>query len=459
MAHSLRAMLQDAHLFFQGVYIDGRWIPVAEGSSIFEVRNPANNEVIGICPECTVADLHAAIQAASRAFQQWKAFSGRQRSRVLHKVFDLLIEHQQDLAAIITTENGKATADAQGEVQMAASYFEWFSEEAVRIYGDVVEHTNPSLRTRIVKMPVGVCGLITPWNFPLAMGARKIAAALAAGCTVVLKSDGVTPFSSNALAVILERAGVPRGVVNVLTAAANTPSIGLAMCESSVIKKISFTGSTRVGKLLMQQSSRTLKKLSLELGGNAAFIVFDDADIETAISSSLVSKFKVSGQTCVCANRFFIQDGIYDQFSQRFVEEVKRFRVGHAKDPLSTHGPLTMGISKVKAHVADAIAKGATLLHGGHPLPSLGSNFHELTVLASTTDDMLCMQEEIFGPVAALSKFSTEDEVIRRANSCDVGLAAYVMTQDLGRSTRVSESLETGMVAINTPVISDSTAP
>lgn len=292
------------------------------------------------------------------------------------------------------------------------------------------------------------------------MGVRKISAALAAGCTVVLKSDGLTPFSSNALAVLCERAGIPKGVFNVVTALQNTPQLGLALCESDIVKKISFTGSTRVGKLLFKQSASTLKKLSLELGGNAAFIVFDDADLETAISSLLIAKFKVTGQTCVCANRIFIQEGIYDKFSQRFVEEVKKFRVGNSlTDDSVTHGPLTNGIEKVESHIKDAVSKNAKVLLGGKSLPQIGKSFHELTILGDVDDSMQVSKEETFGPIAALSKFSTEDEVVKRANDCEVGLASYLMTSDLGRSYRVSERLETGMVAINTGVISDAPAP
>lgn len=344
--------------------------------------------------------------------------------------------------------------------RLSANFFEWYSEEAARIYGEVVPNSTSNSRTRVIKEPVGVCGLITPWNFPLAMGVRKIAAALAAGCTIVLKSDGLTPFSSNALAVICERAGLPNGVFNIVTALQNTPQLGLALCESDVVKKISFTGSTRVGKLLFKQSASTLKKLSLELGGNASFIVFDDADLETAIASLLIAKFKVTGQTCVCANRIFVQEGIYEKFSRRFVEEVRKFRVGNSLvDDSVTHGPLTNGVDKVKAHIADAVGKNAKVLVGGHRLPSIGRNFHELTVLGDVDDTMQVTREETFGPVAALLKFATEDEVIKRANSSDVGLASYLMTADLARSYRVSERLETGMVAINTGVVSDAATP
>ncbi|KAK1463995.1 NAD-dependent aldehyde dehydrogenase [Colletotrichum melonis] len=455
---SFASSLKDPSLFVEKSYINGQWTSSDSGKT-FQVTNPATEELIGTCPESTIGDLNNAIDAAAKAFPEWKALSGRQRSRIIGRIFDLLVDNQADLGKIITAENGKAKADAEGEVMFGASFFEWYGEEAARIYGDIIPHSNPTYRTRVIKEPVGVCGLIVPWNFPLAMGARKVSAALAAGCTVVMKSDGLTPFSSNALAVLCERAGVPPGVFNVVTALENTPQLGLALCESDVVKKISFTGSTRVGKLLMQQSSNTLKKLSLELGGNAPFIVFDDADMEIAISSVLVSKFKVTGQTCVCANRIFVQEGIYDRFSQRLVEEVRKFRVGDGTDPLVTHGPLTNGVGKVEEHIKDAVAKNAKILLGGSRLTSAGKNFYELTILGDVDDSMKVTQEETFGPLAALTKFSTEKEVIERANKSEVGLASYVITNDLARSTRVSELLEFGMVAINTGVISDASAP
>ena len=316
---SFASSLNDPSLFVEKSYIDGQWVS-AKSNKTFNVYNPATEAHIGTCPESNTEDVDAAIQAAAKAFPAWRSQSGRQRGRILRRLFDLLVENKEDIGKIITAENGKATPDAQGEALFAAGFFEWFSEEAPRIYGDVVPHSNPSARTHILKEPVGVCGLITPWNFPIAMGARKVAAALAAGCTVVMKSDGLTPFASNVMAVLAERAGVPKGVFNVVTALENTPTLGLALCQSDIVKKISFTGSTRVGKLLMSQSSNTLKKLSLELGGNAPFIVFDDADVETAVTSAVISKFKVTGQTCVCANRFFVQEGIYKKFSRRLVE-------------------------------------------------------------------------------------------------------------------------------------------
>ncbi|OQU96067.1 hypothetical protein CLAIMM_02203 [Cladophialophora immunda] len=451
--------LKDPSLFVERAYIDGQWVRSKSGRT-FEVKNPATDEIIGSAPESDLDDLRDAINAASKAFETWRLQSGRQRGRILRRFFELLVENKEDLGKIITAENGKAKGDAVGEVLFSASFFEWFSEEAARIYGDIIPHSAPDSRTQVIRQPIGVCGLITPWNFPQAMAARKVAAALAAGCTVVLKSDGLTPFSSNALAVLGEHAGIPKGVFNVITALRNTPQLGLGLCESDIVKKISFTGSTRVGKLLFAQSAGTLKKLSLELGGNASFIVFDDAEIETAVTSVLIAKFKVTGQTCVCANRIFVQEGIYEKFSQRFVEEAKRFRVGNAlADDSITHGPLTNGVEKIRAHIEDAVGKNAKVLLGGHRLPSVGKNFHELTILGDVNDSMQVAGEETFGPLAALMKFSTEEEVIKRANNCDVGLASYLMTTNLARAHRVSEKLETGMVAINTGVISDAPAP
>ncbi|EGX97142.1 succinate-semialdehyde dehydrogenase [Cordyceps militaris CM01] len=458
MAPVIASGLSDPSLIQERSYINGQWVAANSGKT-FKVSNPATGEVIGTAPECDVEDLNAAISAASDAFQTWRAYSGRQRGRIIRKLFDLIVEHKIDIGKIITAENGKAKPDAEGEALFAASFFEWFSEEAPRIYGDVAPHSTPNGRIQILKQPVGVCGLITPWNFPIAMAARKVAAALAAGCTLVLKSDGVTPFATNILAVLGERAGLPKGVLNIVTALDNTPRLGLALCESPEVKKISFTGSTRVGKILMRQSSDSLKKLSMELGGNAPFIVFDDANVETAVAAAVIAKFKVTGQTCVCANRIYVQEGIYEKFSRRLVEEVRKFRVGNGADGSVTHGPLTIGVEKTEEHVQDAINKKASVLLGGKRLTNLGPNFFDLTVLGDVTDEMAVMTEETFGPLAALSKFKTEDEVIRRANTSEVGLASYVMTNYLNRQYRVTEKLDFGMVAINTGVISDPAAP
>lgn len=455
---SIASALKDSSLIVEKCFINNQWIS-SSSSNTFQVFDPATNQPIGSVPECTVKDLNVAIQAASDAFPLWRAQSGRQRAKIIRKIADLIVHHKDDIARIITAENGKAKTDAEGEVLSSAGFFEWFAEEAPRIYGDVVPHSQPNARIQVMKQPVGVCGLITPWNFPLAMAARKVAAALAVGCTVVVKTDGVTPFSGNVLGVLAERAGLPKGVLNIVTALENTPELGLAMCESDIVKKISFTGSTRVGKILMKQSADTLKKLSLELGGNAPFIVFDDADVETAVSSAVIAKFKVSGQTCVCANRIYVQEGIYDTFAKLLVEEVSKFKVGNGANASVTHGPLTISVDKVEEHVQDALSKKATLLFGGKRLPDLGNNFFQPTVLGDVTDEMNVTYQETFGPLAALIRFKTEDEVIQRANRSEVGLASYIMTTDLSRSYRVQERLEFGMVALNTGVIADWAAP
>ncbi|KAJ3960568.1 hypothetical protein N0V92_002762 [Colletotrichum tropicale] len=371
------------------------------------------------------------------------------------------MENKTDLATLITWENGKAKADAAGEVVFAASFLEWFAEEAGRIYGDVIPHSNPNMRVSVLKEPVGVCGLITPWNFPAAMVTRKLAPALAAGCTVVVKTAGETPFTANAVMQLGQRAGVPKGVVNIISALENTPEIGATLCQSDIVRKISFTGSTRVGKLLMQQSSQTLKKMSLELGGNAPFLVFEDADLDLAVAGVIASKFKSSGQTCVCANRVFVQEGIHKAFVSKLKEEMSKFKVGHGFDEEVTHGPLVSAeaAQRVESLVHDAVQGGGCVEIGGKARPDLGPNFFEPTVITNLKPNMRILEEEIFGPVAPILSFETEEEVVDAANRCDVGLASYIFTNDLNRATRVSELLQFGMVALNTGVISDAAAP
>jgi succinate-semialdehyde dehydrogenase / glutarate-semialdehyde dehydrogenase len=372
-----------------------------------------------------------------------------------------MVENAEDLATLITWENGKPLADAKGEVTYAANFFEWFSEEAPRIYGDTIPSSVPGNRVWTVKEPVGVCGLITPWNFPAAMITRKIGPALAVGCTVVCKSPGETPFTSLAIAELAHRAGVPKGVVNVITALGNTAEVGELLTTHPTIRKISFTGSTGVGKLLMRQCSSTLKKLSLELGGNAPFIVFDDADVDAAVTGAIASKFRGSGQTCVCANRIFVQRGVYDEFAEKFAAKVKEFRVGNGFEQGITHGPLIhdRAIAKVEQHVRDAESKGAKLVVGGQKLPDLGSNFFQPTVLTGMTTKMAMATEETFGPVAGLFPFDTEEEVVKIANSTPVGLAGYFYSRDVQRVYRIAEHLEVGMVGVNTGLISDPAAP
>lgn len=381
---------------------------------------------------------------------------------MLRKWYDLMVENSEDIAKLITWENGKPFADAKGEAAYAAAFFEWFSEEAPRIYGDTIASTIPGNRVFTIKEPVGVCGFITPWNFPAAMVTRKIGPALAAGCTVVAKSPGETPFTANALAELAHRAGIPKGVVNFVSALENTPAVGKVITESPVIKKVSFTGSTNVGKLLMSQSSSTLKKLSFELGGNAPFIVFDDCpDIDAAVAGAIASKFRSSGQTCVCANRLYIQKGIYDEFAKRFAEKVSQFKVGPGFAEGVTHGPVihARAVTKVDQHVRDAEKHGAKILTGGQKLPEFGDNFFQPTVLTGMTKDMKLASEETFGPVAGLFPFETEKEVVELANAAEVGLAGYFFSKDIHRVYRVAEALEVGMVGVNTGLISDVAAP
>ncbi|KAK5657049.1 hypothetical protein OQA88_3575 [Cercophora sp. LCS_1] len=453
--------LRDPSLFKQNVsYVNGQWVKAQSGKT-FEVHDPATGELIGSCPEFDPSDTEKAISAAETAFETFRHTTGRQRSKLLRAWYDLMVENADDLATLITWENGKPTADAKGEVTYAANFLEWFSEEAPRIYGDTIPSSVPGNRVFTIKEPVGVCGLITPWNFPAAMITRKIGPALAVGCTVVCKSPGETPFTSLALAELAHRAGVPPGVVNVVTALENTPAVGKTLTTHPTVRKISFTGSTPVGKLLMSQCSSTLKKLSLELGGNAPFIVFDDADVDAAVSGAIASKFRSSGQTCVCANRIFVQRGIYDEFATKFAAKVREFRVGNGFTENITHGPLIhhRATDKVDQHVRDAESKGAKVVVGGHKLPDLGANFFEPTVITDMTTDMAMASEETFGPVAGLFPFETEEEVVRIANSTPVGLAGYFFSRDLARVNRVAEHLEVGMVGVNTGLISDPAAP
>ncbi|KAH8427439.1 NAD-dependent succinate-semialdehyde dehydrogenase [Aspergillus melleus] len=452
--------LKDPSLLVGQNYIDGKWVE-AESRRRFDVTDPANGSILGSCPESDSKDAQNAIDSAAAALPAWRSRAGRNRGRILRRWYELILENQEDLAKLITLENGKAKPDAAGEVLFAASFLEWFSEEAARIYGDVIPHSQPSFRVSVLKEPIGVCGLITPWNFPAAMITRKLGPALAAGCTVVVKTAGETPFTANALLKLGERAGIPAGVINSVTALDNTPEIGEALCSSNVVRKISFTGSTRVGKLLMQQSSCSLKKLSLELGGNAPFIVFEDADLGLAVDAAIGSKFKSSGQTCVCSNRIFVQKRVYPEFIRRLKEAVGRFHVGSGLDEKTTHGPLitSAAADRVAGLVNEAVSLGAKVEIGGNKIPRLGPNFFEPTILTNVTTAMSVANEEIFGPVAPIFSFDTEDEVVATANNCDVGLASYIFTDDITRANRVSELLQFGMVAVNTGVVSDAASP
>lgn len=477
----VQSQLKDPSLFKQDVcYVNGEWVKATSGKT-FEVHgipppprafqsawsclplpvDPATGSLIGTCPEFGARDTENAIGEAEAAFEKFRKTTGRERSKLLRKWYELVVENADDLATLITWENGKPTADAKGEVTYAANFFEWFSEEAPRIYGDTIPSSIPGNRVWTIKEPVGVCGLITPWNFPAAMITRKIGPAMAVGCTVVCKAPGETPFTPLALAELAHRAGIPKGVVNVVTALGNTPEVGQVLTTNPTVRKISFTGSTNVGKLLMKQCSGTLKKLSLELGGNAPFIVFDDADVDLAVAGAIASKFRSSGQTCVCANRIFVQRGVYDEFAAKFAAKAHEFTVGNGFDAGVTHGPLIHGraVDKVEQHVRDAEQKGAKVVLGGHKLPELGPNFFQPTVLTGMTTDMAMAAEETFGPVAGLFPFDTEEEVVRIANETPVGLAGYFFSRDLHRVHRVAEHLEVGMVGVNTGLISDPAAP
>ncbi|AXF17982.1 NAD-dependent succinate-semialdehyde dehydrogenase [Paraburkholderia caledonica] len=438
-----------------GHYIGGEWY---EGASTYPVLNPATGEVIAQVAKGGAAEATQAIAAAERAFPAWRSLTAKERSARVKRWGELMLEHRDALAALLTREQGKPLAEARGEVGYAASFFEWFAEEAKRVYGDVIPSPNPNAKIIVTREPVGVVAAITPWNFPLAMITRKAGPALAAGCTMVLKPSEETPLSALALAVLAEKAGIPPGVFNVVSG--DAVAIGGALTESDVVRKLSFTGSTRVGKLLAKQSADTLKKLSLELGGNAPFIVFDDADLDAAVQGAMASKFRNTGQTCVCVNRFYVQDGIYDAFTLALAQAARTMRVGNALQGDVEQGPLInqAALTKVEAHVADALQKGAKVLAGAKP-HALGGTFYEPTVLVDATSSMLIAQEETFGPVAACFRFKTEDEVVAAANATPFGLSAYFYTRDLARAWRVGEALESGMVGINEGILSTEVAP
>jgi succinate-semialdehyde dehydrogenase/glutarate-semialdehyde dehydrogenase len=449
--------LADPSLLRQSALIDGQWIGAA-GGGVIQVTNPATGAVLGTVPDIGEAETQAAVDAAHRAFGPWRAKTAKERAAVLRRWSDLLLEHQDDLAVIMTAEQGKPLAEARGEVAYAASFIEWFGEEAKRIYGDTIPAHQADKRIVVLKQPVGVVAAITPWNFPAAMITRKAGPALAAGCTMVLKPAAETPFSALALARLGEQAGLPPGVLNVVTGAARP--IGAVLTSSPLVRKLTFTGSTATGKVLMAQCAGTLKRLSLELGGNAPFIVFDDADLEAAVEGAVVSKYRNTGQTCVCANRLLVQDGIYDAFAERLAQRVAALRVGDGLAGPTDQGPLIdeKAVRKVEGHVADALAKGARIVTGGKRHP-LGGTFFEPTVIAAATPDMLIAQEETFGPVAPLFRFKTDDEAVRLANDTPFGLASYFYTRDVNRVWKVGEGLEYGIVGVNTGLISTEVAP
>ncbi|WP_397451510.1 NAD-dependent succinate-semialdehyde dehydrogenase [Pseudomonas sp. NA-150] len=438
-----------------GHYIDGQWL---SGGPTYPVLNPATGELVADVQKGGAEETDLAIAAANKALPAWRALIAKERAIRLRRWADLMMVHQNELATLLCREQGKPLAEAKGEVAYAASFLEWFGEEAKRVYGDVIPSPKADSRIIVIKEPVGVVAAITPWNFPLAMVTRKVGPALAAGCTMILKPSEETPLSSFALAVLAEQAGIPAGVFNVVSG--DAVAIGGALQASSIVRKLSFTGSTRVGKLLMRQASDTLKKVSLELGGNAPFIVFDDADLDAAVKGAMASKFRNTGQTCVCVNRFFIQDGVFEAFTEKLAVAVRAMRVGNALEGETEQGPLinAAALTKVEAHVSDALEKGAKVLCGGQR-HALGGTFFEPTVLTEARSDMLIAHEETFGPVAACFRFKDEAEVLRKANDTPFGLSAYFYSRDIGRVWRMAEGLEAGIVGINEGIISTEVAP
>jgi len=449
--------LRDAALLRNQCYVNGQWIDAADGRRQ-DVTNPARGTPIASVPLLSGAETRAAIAAAAAAFPAWAARTAKERAMILRRWFELMMANQDDLATLMTAEQGKPLAEARGEIAYAAAFIEWFAEEARRIYGDVIPGHQADKRILVLRQPVGVVGAITPWNFPAAMITRKAGPALAAGCTFIVKPAMQTPLSALAMAELAARAGVPAGVFNVITGKAS--ELGPELTSNPSVRKLTFTGSTEVGKKLMQQSAGTLKKLSLELGGNAPFIVFDDADLDAAVQGAIASKFRNTGQTCVCANRLLVQAGVYDEFARRLGDAVRALKVGDGLAGPTDQGPLidAAALAKVREHIDDALAKGAKVAVGGKP-HALGGTFFEPTVLTGVTTAMACAREETFGPVAPLFRFTTEAEAIRLANDTEFGLASYVYTRDLARSWRVSEALEYGIVGLNTGLISTEVAP
>jgi succinate-semialdehyde dehydrogenase/glutarate-semialdehyde dehydrogenase len=449
--------LKDPSLLRQQCYINGEWCDANNGAKV-GVINPATGEQLGTIPHMGSAETARAISAANAAWPAWRKKSAKERAALLRKWNDLMLENADDLALIMTAEQGKPLAEAKGEIAYAASFIEWFAEEGKRVAGETLASPWPDRRLVVTKEPIGVCAAITPWNFPAAMITRKVGPALAAGCPIVVKPAELTPYSALALAVLAERAGIPAGVFNVVTGAPR--EIGSEMTSNPIVRKLSFTGSTGVGRLLMEQCAPTIKKLSLELGGNAPFIVFEDADLDAAVEGAIASKYRNAGQTCVCANRLYVQDGVYNAFAAKLVDAVRKLKVGNGVEPGVTQGPMIeeKAVQKVEEHIDDALAKGARLLAGGKR-HELGHSFFQPTVLADVTSQMLVAKEETFGPLAPLFRFKDDDEVLAMANNTEFGLAAYFYSRDIGRIWRVAEGLESGMVGVNTGLISNEIAP
>ncbi|MBY5368174.1 NADP-dependent succinate-semialdehyde dehydrogenase [Rhizobium leguminosarum] len=449
--------LQDPSLFRQAALVGDNWIE-ADPSNAIEVNNPATGEIIGLVPKLGAAETRTAIEAARVTQKGWAAHTAKDRCAVLRKWFDLMIENKDDLGRILTLEQGKPLAEATGEIVYGASFIEWFAEEGRRIYGDLIPGHQPDKRIMVMKQPIGVVAAITPWNFPNAMITRKAGPAFAAGCAMVLKPASQTPFSAIAIAILAERAGLPKGLFSVITGSA--AAIGAEMTSNPVVRKLTFTGSTEIGTELYKQSAPSIKKLGLELGGNAPFIVFDDADLDAAVEGALIAKYRNNGQTCVCANRIYVQDGVYDAFAEKLAVAVARLKIGNGFDEGVILGPLIdkAALAKVEEHIADALGKGARILHGGKR-HALGGTFFEATILGDVTKDMAVAREETFGPLAPLFRFKDEADVIEQANDTEFGLASYFYAKDLARVFRVAEALEYGMVGVNTGLISTAEAP
>ncbi len=449
--------LKNPGLFRQQCYIDGAWADADSGATL-EVTNPADGKVVGTVPKMGAGETRRAIEAANTAWPDWRARTAKERATLLRRWYELVLKNQDDLALLMTTEQGKPLAEAKGEVVYGASFIEWFAEEGRRVYGDTIPQPQRDKRLVVIKEPVGVVAAITPWNFPNAMITRKCAPALAVGCPVVIKPASATPYSALALAALAEEAGFPKGVFNVVTGSAG--AIGGEMTSNPIVRKLTFTGSTEIGKQLMAQAAATVKKVSMELGGNAPFIVFDDADLDAAVEGAIVSKYRNAGQTCVCANRLLVQDGVYDAFADKLAARVARLKVANGLEAGAEQGPLIdmAAVEKVEEHIADALSKGARVLVGGHR-HALGGSFFEPTVVADVTPKMAVAREETFGPVAPLFRFRTEDEAVHLANATEFGLAAYFYSRDIGRVWRVAEALEYGLVGINTGLMSTAEAP
>ena len=453
----MKLEIKNQSLFIEKAYIDGRWVD-ADDKSTLDVINPVNQEIIGQVPNCGAEETNVAINAAAEAQKKWQKYPAKEKASILRDFYALLCSNQDDLAKILTYEQGKPLAEAIGEIAYSASFIEWFAEEAKRVYGDLIPGHMHDRRTLVIKQPVGVVASITPWNFPSAMLARKVGPALATGCSLVCKPAKQTPFSALAFAYLAEEAGVPKGLLNVLTG--NAQTIGKALTDSEVVRKLTFTGSTEIGKMLLKECANTVKRVSMELGGHAPFIVFEDADIEAAIQGAIAAKYRNSGQTCVCANRIYVHEDVYEEFSKGFTKEAGKLKTGQGFDPSTDQGPLIdkAALAKVEEHVADAKNHGGQIALGGKP-HQLGGLFYEPTVIKDANDQMLVSYEETFGPVAPLFSFSSEEEVIERANNTPFGLASYFYTRDLAKSWRVSEQLEYGIVGLNTGIISTEMAP